>query len=217
MVDEAERKILDMVEGGQISAEEGMRLIKAMKGGSESKADPVEAELGAMDMTPYTPEDDVGEPADGRIPPSEMQRMKRLKRWWVLPFGIGLLITILGAIWMYSGYLANGFGFGFWMAWIPFLLGIFILAISFQTSKSVWLHVRVKQKPGETPQRISISLPVPITLTRWILGNFGHRMPGLKDQPVGDISEILDNLSPEEPFYVHVNDEDGEEVEVFIG
>ena len=216
MVDNAERKIFDMIEAGQISAEEGMRLIKAMQGLEESTQSPNEAESELMTVVPYAPEE-AGEEPTPRIPESEMRRMKRLKRWWVLPFGIGLLFTILGAIWMYSGYMANGFGFGFWLAWIPFLLGIFILAISFQTSKSVWLHLRIKQAAGETPQRIAISLPVPITLTRWVLGTFGHRIPGLRDQPVGDFSEILDNLSPEEPFYIHVNDDDGEEVEVFIG
>jgi len=134
-----------------------------------------------------------------------------------LPFGIGLLLTALGAIWMFSGYQASGFGFGFWLAWIPFLLGIFVVAVSFQTSRSVWLHVRIKQKPGESPQRISISLPMPIALTRWFLSAFGKRIPGLKDQPLENYSEILDELSPEAPLYVHVNDEDGEEVEVFIG
>ena len=143
--------------------------------------------------------------------------MNRLKRWWILPFGIGLLITILGAIWMYSGYLANGFGWGFWLAWIPFLLGIGIIALSYQTSRSVWLHVRIKQKPGETPQRISISLPMPIKLTRWFFSAFGNKIPGLKDQPIDNYAEILETLSPEEPFYVHVDEDDGEEVEVFIG
>jgi hypothetical protein len=39
----------------------------------------------------------------------------------------------------------------------------------------------------------------------------------MKDQPMDAYAEILNNLSPEEPFYVHVNEDDGEEVEVFIG
>jgi hypothetical protein len=115
------------------------------------------------------------------------------------------------------GYQAKGFGFGFWISWLPFFIGIAMMAISFQSSKSVWLHVRIKQKPGESPQRINISLPLPLSLTRWAMSTFGHRIPGLKDQPVEEYSEILRNLSPEEPFYVHIDDDDGEEVEVFIG
>lgn len=208
MANEAKRKILDMVEQGTISPEEGLRLIDAMGGSQAVVSEPSEdAVVTAVQEEPTAPQ----------IPPEERRRMNRLKRWWVLPFGIGLLITTLGAIWMYTAYSANGFGWGFWLAWIPFLLGIFVVAVSFQTSRSIWLHVRVKQRPGESPGRIAISLPMPIGLTRWFLHTFARRIPGLKDQPLENYAEVLDNLSPEEPFYVHVNDEDGEEVEVFIG
>jgi hypothetical protein len=208
MADQAERKILDMVEEGAITAEEGLRLINAMGGSREIT--PTQSEnLEGIDDSEQSPAP--------QIPPEERRRMNRLKRWWVLPFGIGLLITTLGAIWMYTAYGASGFGWGFWLAWFPFLLGIFVVAVSFQTSSSLWLHVRVKQKPGESPGRIAISLPLPIGLTRWVLKHFGRRIPGLKDQPLESYSEILENLSPEEPFYVHVNEGDGEEVEVFIG
>ena len=207
MADEAERKILDMVEQGTITPEEGLRLIHAMD--NPKKAEKAQAEVEVL------PADDQ-DPAP-QISDEERRRMNRLKRWWVLPFAIGLLITTLGTIWMYTAFNANGFGWGFLLAWFPFLLGIFVVAVSFQTSRSVWLHVRIKQKPGESPPRLAISLPVPVGLTRWFLQAFGGRIPGLKDQPYQDYADILDGLSPEEPFYVHVNDEDGEEVEVFIG
>ena len=207
MAKEAERKILDMVEQGTITPEEGLRLINAMAGSKKVEKAQVDFEV----LPPQSREDAP------QISDEERRRMDRLKRWWVLPFAIGLLITTLGAIWMYTSYNSSGFGWGFWLAWIPFLLGIFGVAVSFQTSRSVWLHVRIKQKPGESPARIAISLPVPVGLTRWVLGTFGGRIPGLKDQPYRDYADILDSLSPEEPFYVHVNDEDGEEVEVFIG
>jgi uncharacterized integral membrane protein len=214
MVDKAERKVLDMVEQGEISADEGLRLINAMKKNDDQ---PIPVESVVQSDIAYVPNsDDESEPP--RIPEEEMARMKRLKRWWILPFGVGLVITILGAIWMYMGYTSAGFGFGFWLAWVPFLLGVFIVAISFQTNRSVWLHVRVKQRSGRSPERISISLPLPLNLAEWFFSAFGDRIPGLRDQPIGDISSILENLSPEEPFYVHVNDdEDDEEVEVFIG
>lgn len=216
MADKAKRKVLDMIKEGQISAEEGLQLIKAMDSGTKQ----AKVESAVNPEWPLAESDDIrqnDESAVPHIPQEEMQRMNRLKRWWFLPFGIGLLITTLGAIWMYMGYTANGFGFGFWLAWFPFLLGILIVAVSFQTSRSVWLHVRVKQAPGETPQRIAISLPIPLSITRWVFSNFGSKIPGLKDQPIDQYSEILNNLSPEEPFYIHVNDDDGEEVEVFIG
>jgi hypothetical protein len=216
MADEAKRKVFDMIENGQISADEGLRLIKAMEGHKEQSSEVMGIQ--AADMGQDLAETTALEEKDlPKIPEEELKRMARLKRWWVLPFGVGLLITILGAIWMYMGYTANGFGFGFWLSWIPFLLGIFILALSFQSRDSVWLHVRIKQKPGETPQRIAISLPLPLSLTRWVISTFGNKIPGMQGQPVEEYSEILKSVSPEDPFYVHVDEGDGEEVEVFIG
>lgn len=216
-MEKAERTILDMVENGQVTAEEGLRLINAMsttKAAAPAPDDVSPEEASSAAFSADTSEEATDAP---HMSEEEQQRMNRLKRWWVLPFGIGLLITSLGAIWMYSGYQTRPFGFGFWLALLPFLLGVFIMAVSYQTSRSVWLHVRFKQQPGETPQRISISLPVPIALTRWFISAFGNRIPGLKDQPLDDYSEIIKSLSPEEPFYVHVKEDDGEEVEVFIG
>ena len=216
MVNQAERKVLDMVEQGQISAEEGLRLINAMDGQSEQPSESTDYEASSADreLVEIKAEEAASRP---QIPQEELDRVKHLKRWWVLPFAIGLLITTLGAIWMYMGYSAKGFGFGFWLSWIPFLLGIFITAVSYQSSHGVWLHVRIKQKPGESPQRIVISLPIPLGLTRWVVITFGDRIPGLKDQPVSEYSEILKSISPEDPFYVHVDEGNGEEVEVFIG
>ncbi len=216
MVDNAERKIMDMVEQGQLSAEEGLRLINAMGGNHPPIPDPGGVVEDVLAESVITVGDEQAREIP-RIPEEEIQRMNRLKKWWLLPFGVGLLVTTLGAIWMYMGFSEHGFGVGFWLAWIPFLLGIFIVAISFRTNRSVWLHVRIKQPPGETPQRISISLPMPIALTRWFMSAFGDRIPGLKEQPFDNAADILGNLSPEEPFYVHVNDDDGEEVEVYIG
>ena len=215
MVDSAKRTIMDMVQQGQITAEEGLRLINAM--GSQKEPHEVKESDSIVTVEPVEGNDNESEPYQPSISPEEKHRLNQLKRWWILPFGVGLLITILGAVWMFNGYTNNGFGWGFWLAWFPFLLGVFILSVSFQTSRSVWLHVRIKQKPGETPQRIAISLPMPIGLIRWFLRNFGHRISGLEDQPVSQYADILENLSVEEPFYVHVDDEDGEEVEVFIG
>ena len=213
-MDQAERKILDMIEQGALTAEEGLRLIDAMNVG-KSEGDDL-YNLSPEEVTVSA--DDILEPSEPRISAEELERLKQLKRWWVFPFAIGLVITTLGALWMFAGYSRTGFSWGFWLSWIPFIIGIFVLALSFQSSRSVWLHVRIKQKRGESPPRISISLPLPLSLTLWLINTFGHKIPGLDDLPLGDISELLDRISPEEPFYVHVNDKDnGEMVEVFIG
>ena len=145
------------------------------------------------------------------------------KRWWLWPFWVGVAITFIGALVMYAGYLGAGFGFFFWLAWVPFFLGVLIIALSWQNKGIHWLHVRVHQRPGEKPATISISLPLPLGIAKWFLRNFSHLIPGLRDQKLNgvDYAEIItsleNNLSADNPFYVHVNDEGGEEVEVYIG
>ncbi len=145
------------------------------------------------------------------------------KLWWSIPFWIGTVVMVLGTMGMYYGYLAAQYGLGFWLATIPFILGVIVMALSWQSRMARWLHVRVHQKPGEKPGTISISFPLPIGLASWFLRNFSHLVPGLRDQQFSgsDLSDMLSTLgesvSPENPFYVHVNGNAGEEVEVFIG
>ena len=213
MADQAQRKVLDMVEQGQISADEGLQLINALENKNHEEPD---NDAVFQDEVLFGSRD--GEESHSRsIPQGELDRMKKLKRWWILPFALGLLITMSGAVWMYSGYIANGFGWGFWLSWLPFLIGIAFIAVSFPTGKSIWLHVRIKQKDGETPQRINLSFPLPLRFARWGLTTFGDRIPDINGQKAEDFTVILDSISPEEPFYVHVEDDDGEDVEIFIG
>ena len=213
MADQAQRKVFDMVEQGRISADEGLQLINALQGNQHDSA----ADEAAAQSESENSFQEEAVPYSYSIPDEELDRMKKLRRWWILPFALGLVITMSGAIWMYSGYLANGFGWGFWLSWFPFLIGIVFVAVSFPTGKGVWLHVRIKQKEGETPQRINISFPLPLQIAKWGLNTFGDKIPDMKGQRAGDYSDILDGITPETPFYVHVEDDDGEDVEVFIG
>ena len=213
MSDQAQRKIFDMVEQGQISADEGLQLINALHG---NQHDNTTDQAASQSESENSFQEDTGSYSQP-IPDEELDRMKKLKRWWILPFALGLIITLSGAIWMYSGYLTEGFGWGFWLSWFPFLIGIVLVAVSFPTAKSLWLHIRIKQKEGETPQRINISFPLPMRIAKWGLTTFGDKIPDIKGQKPEDISVVLDNITPDAPLYVHVEDDDGEDVEVFIG
>ena len=49
---------------------------------------------------------------------------------------------------------------------------------------------------------------------------FGHFIPGLDDIPIPIDEAIIalqDSLTPDDPLYVHVEDQGGERVEVYIG
>jgi hypothetical protein len=82
------------------------------------------------------------------------------------------------------------------------------------------LHVRVHQEPGEWPQTIAISLPIPIRFTAWLLRiakPYIHNH-GIERANLDELILALEKTSPDQPFYVKVDEGDsGEKVEVFIG
>lgn len=260
MVSENERaKILEMIEDGTITAEQGLTLLNALGESSatspgikpddlesnlekfEEDADldvgdkftppiqPTESEklssyniVESSDMDEYQSpgysesEVEVMEP---RSSPPDSEEMNKWKRWWVIPFWIGAGITVIGGALMYWAYRGSGFGFWFACAWFPFLLGVAVLALGWSSRTTPWLHVRVRQAPGERPQNIAISFPIPIRLTAWGLKTFGHRIPHMEGTNLDEMVRALKDVSKEgTPLFIDVNEEeDGEHVQVFIG
>jgi hypothetical protein len=151
--------------------------------------------------------------------PPDADEINKWKRWWVIPFWIGAGITVIGGLLMYWAYSASGFGFWFACAWFPFLLGVAALALGWSSRTTPWLHVRVHQAPGETPQKIAISFPIPIRLTAWGLRTFGHRIPHMEGTSLDEVILALKDVAKDgTPLYVDVNEgENGEHVQVFIG
>ena len=218
--DIARKKIFDMIENGDITADEGLRLLKTFQSADENEIPSAfSATSESLDnLEPYNTFDTESEQ---HFAPSGEEakdmRLSHLKRWWVLPFGIGLFMTIMGAVWMYLGYESKGFGWGFWLSWLPFILGTAIMVLSWLSSKSKWLHVRIREKHGKNKFRISLSFPLPLKSTRWFFKTFGDKIPKTKGIPIDSIIDVIDNTVVDgEPFYVHVDDED-DEVEIFIG
>jgi hypothetical protein len=260
MVSDSERtKILEMIEEGTITAEEGLILLNALDGSplpedttveeifeDEELTIPPESDnlidLEAGVETPFfDTEEGIGgeennntsdayyeeaEIFDGDVevmppdpaPPSA-EEIKRWKRWWVIPLWIGAGITVIGGLLMYWAFSANGFGFWFACAWFPFLLGVALLALAWSSRTAPWLHVRVHQAPGEKPQRIAISLPIPVHLTAWGLRTFGHHIPNIEGTNLDEVILALKDVSKDgTPLFVDVDEgEDGERVQVFIG
>jgi hypothetical protein len=149
-----------------------------------------------------------------------MSRFNFWQRWWLLPFGIGVVLTLSGAYWMYLGYLAAGLGWGFWLSWVPFGLGVVITAVAARSRTARWLHVRVHQD-GEDgrPRNVNISFPLPISFGAWVLRTFGHWMTKkFQSQHLDEALAVLDQaLTKDAPLHVMVNEKDGDRVEVFIG
>lgn len=140
------------------------------------------------------------------------------RNWWQWPLWIGVSITVIAAGFMYLAYQGSGFGFWFACTWFPFLFGVMLMALAWASRTAPWVHVRVQQKPGEKPERIAISLPIPLRLTAWALRTFKNQIPGMDKFNASDMIMALRNVTPDAPLYVKVDEgEDGEKVEVYIG
>jgi hypothetical protein len=242
MVSDSERaKILEMIESGTITAEEGLTLLEALGESAEPEVHDL-SEVGVLpppiagrtpdlldielDDGDSIPDPDGAEAFEAEVEvlpddptPPDPEEIQRWKRWWVIPLWVGTGITVLGGLLMYWAFSANGYGFWFACAWFPFLLGVALLALAWGSRTAPWIHVRVHQAQGEKPQKIAISFPIPIRLTTWGLKTFGHRIPHMENTSLDEILLALKDISQDEtPLLVDVEDgEDGERVQVFIG
>ena len=195
--------ILNRIESGEISSDEGIQLL-------QGKVD--EIEIISTDSKKDKRSDDFPRETPPRISEEEMTKWKN---WWTYPLYIGIGITILAAYWMNSAYQNSGYGFWFLCSWLPLLIGIALMALSWHSRTGTWLHVRVKSKR----QRVAVSLPLPLGLTAFIFRNFGHFIPQMENTSLDEIIIALKETAESgSPFYVHVDEgESGEQVEVFIG
>jgi hypothetical protein len=224
MTNETERlQILEMIEKGVITAEEGVRLLNSLQG------EPEEVETLLVSPTSQTaagpspePEVTVEEPkSDTKTPPvpSEFDaETRKWRSWWWIPLAIGVSITVVSGLLMFLAYQASGFGFWFACLWFPLLFGVVIMSLAAASRTTRWLHVRIHQEPGEWPQTIAISLPIPLRFTAWLLRIFKPYIHNMENTSLDEIILALEKTSPNQPFYVKVDeDETGEKVEVYIG
>ncbi|HSM25757.1 MAG TPA: hypothetical protein VK856_12910 [Anaerolineaceae bacterium] len=200
-------KILQKVENGEISLEDASKLLGELDQGV------VVADHNTFLKTPPIEPDPVI-PSSGK---------KEKPSWsfvfWLLPLFFGVLLTIFSSNWLYQNYLSSGLGFKFWLSWIPFLIGVFMIYFAWLLQKARWIHINIKQPKGESPQRILIALPLPFQLLGFFLKIFKGKIPSKVSS--FDIEEIIgtidQQIKKDEPLYIDVNDEDGTKVEIYIG
>jgi len=205
MSSEEKKKILQMVEDGKITAEEAVTLMKALE------EDPVEDEVEFIET-----EAELGSAYDA----PEFEEVKaRARKYISIPLGIGVVLTVLAAYWMFSLTQNANYGFWFFCAWFPLLLGILLVVLSAGGINSRWLYVDIRQEPDEWPQRITFGFPLPFGIATWGLKNYGHYASNLDQEKIDSLVAILNtSKSIDEPLVVNVDEGDGgERVQVYIG
>ena len=227
MTDKNERiQILEMIESGVITAAEGARLLQALDADDrleESLENEFQAaESGGMPGTYAGTEEDNSGSVSGEVIENEFQpNIEKWKSYWVIPLWIGVGITIIGSLLMLWVYQSTGFSFWFGCTWLPFLIGVALIAMAWGSRSARWLHLRVKQEPGEWPQTIAFSFPLPLNFAAWFMRTFGQFIPRVNEIGI-DFDQVIESFknstTPETPFYVEVDEgENGETVQIYIG
>ncbi len=220
MSDEHRRmQILDRIESGEISASEGLLLIQSLGNGTPagevSAAEPQPGSDGPADSNAS-----AGSQGNIYTPPAGLpEEAQKWRRWWVLPFGLGVSVTILGGLLMYWALQTAGVSFWFFFAGLPMALGLVLMVLFWQTRSAHWLHLRIEQKNGQWPERIALSFPLPLRLTAWLLRRYGQRISSLQGTSLDEIIVALgDSTTADNPIFIQVeDDQDGERVQIYIG
>lgn len=139
--------------------------------------------------------------------------------FWIIPLLLGVILTIFSSTWLYQNYQSSGLGFKFWLTWIPFLIGVFLIYFGWILQKSRWIYLNIKQPKGNSPQRIFIALPLPTQLLGFFLKIFKGKIPSnVSNLNIDEIIQNIDQqIKKDEPLYIDVDDEDGTKVEIYIG
>ncbi len=203
-------EILNRVASGALSVEEGNRLLAELDAHGSA---PSEGRAPDVSLPLDTPEV-ILPPETSDLDSHELERMKAWKRWNWIPLTLFLILTGFAGLWIYQSYRSGGFGWGFWLSWIPFLIGVLGI-YAFWNMK--WVHVRVRERKAGRTQRVSISIPLPLGVLPWVFQTFGCYMPSKVREHQESILMINDALKSDEPIHIQVSEDEDEEVEVFIG
>ena len=201
MSEEARQQVLQMVQNGKLTAEQAQELLQALE---PAAAEPETVLTGEV------------------IPPDDTPDMDRLRRFWQYPFFIALAVFVLIGLGLRSLYQSSAGAITFWFVCLLslFILTFLLTMIAFMSRRSPWLHVRVKEKGG---RKIAISLPLPLRLTQWGIQIARGFVPAKEQVNLEIAAEFLQSAQDDlksagaNPLMIDVDDDDGDQVQVFIG
>lgn len=186
--------ILDRIERGELTAEEGLRALAALRHEGDGNS-PV--------------------PAPAFRAPAAFQLA--WVGWLAGGLGFALLMSALfGGLW-------NAGWFGGLVAVLcasPLaLVGITVAVLGALSARAPWAHVRVKTGQDRWPQRIHLSVPLPLRPVGWLARTLGRRIPLLERTSVDDVLAALsDSDLRREPIVIDIREgEGGEQVQIVVG
>ncbi len=206
-MNEARQQVLQMLQDGKLTAAQAHELLQAMESSETADSATSNAETAVTG--------DI-------IHPDPPPDMSYYRRFWQIPFFVGCLLVLASGLVLRSIYQSSGgaISFGFICAWTTFLFMFLLTTLAFMSRRSAWVHVRVNERGG---RRIAISLPLPLQLAGWgvnIARHFVKEEERHKTEMAASfLAEARRNWQngAADPLVIHVDDEDGDKVQVYIG
>jgi hypothetical protein len=221
-MDDERRQVLQLLRDGKISTEQAMELLAALApDDTTAESSPPPEPPPAYTDPSYYKESDTAVTGD-ILYPNSPPNMDSYRRFWQIPFFISLAFVTLFGLWLRAIYQssAGAMTFGFICVWSFFMLSLLAALLAFLSKRAAWLHVRVQEKEGH---RIAISLPLPLQPAKWGLRFASNFVDEATRTNLAMAAEFIDaaqeSLRDEnaEPMTIHVDDDDGDKVQVFIG
>jgi hypothetical protein len=191
---EERQQILQMINDGQINANQGAELLSALNGAETTAGPEVEVE-------------DRAAPAPDTLP--------KFDNLWLIPLGIGTAILIVGGMMLSSAYQAGGW-FLFVCGWPLLAIGLLVIIAAWFARIGPWVHVRITH---EQKNQRDIKISLPLNPAVFILKIIRPFVPRFKDTGIDEVlMSLKDNVNRDQPLVVDVNEaEDGERIQVVIG
>ncbi|MGD1995134.1 MAG: hypothetical protein PVH62_00020 [Anaerolineae bacterium] len=188
-MEEKRLRILELIDAGEISVEEGARRLEALGEAAEAS------------------EEDL--PAAPVGPPGWVGAVQQAVFWTggALLIGGALLVGGVYAWGIASGWLICG--------WPLFTVGVLVVALAGWMPRAHWLYLNVRQEDGS---RVRLALPLPLRVLGWMLRIARPFVPQLEETGADEVIEALrEELRAGRPVTVEVDEgEDGERVQVYF-
>jgi len=197
---EERRKILEMVQGGTVTPEQGAALLDLVSGS---------APAGADQATPI-------DPASSQRSSGRPDWVARTRHYWIYGLAAGTTVMLAGGAVVLAAYQQERITSWTWLfGWIPFSLGLATITIAVWARTAPWIHLRVIS-PSD---RLFLGFPVPLRLAALVLSIARPWIPKLGDTAIDEAILVLaDGLADDQPIMIEVDETDkGERVQIYIG
>jgi hypothetical protein len=183
-------EILDSIERGDISVEEGLR---RLQGGGEEE----------------------GPQGAATAPEPAPMRPVIVRVIWRAVFWAGVAVLAGGGVLVSAVYTWSLRPVWQIVGAVLFAFGLAVMLTGWWMRTARWLSIRIREEGGT---RITLAFPVPLGLVYWAVRVARPFVPQLHNAPVDELVLALrDTLDEGEPFVVDIHDEeDGDYVQVYL-